>query len=250
MNSCVSHKRHYELSTFSLNGKEHNQLIFDRVPDYGYSGKDGCIIERQFSLFMSLDSTFLSGEIVDTEIKKPVGFSMVRCFSNGKNFTYIISDENGFFECDLIEQPDIIEVKTVGYRTLIIDLNLKLSAKKQKCDLLYEVISSNEFKEQFRFVESAVEDLIIIDTSKTFVCDTSQLFNQKYYTSSFLPEDISLEKKTNKKHQNKIVVYKFYKEKGKYFISFWHPFTNGNAVFSYKKLKKRNEIKTELFGVF
>ncbi|PKP47216.1 MAG: hypothetical protein CVT95_05920 [Bacteroidetes bacterium HGW-Bacteroidetes-12] len=247
---CISHKRHYELSNFSLNGKEQNQLIFNRLPDYGYGGKDGCIIERQFSLSRSLDSTFLSGEITDAESKEPVGFSIVRCFSNGKNFTYIISDENGYFECDLTEQLDVIEVKSVGYQTLIIDFDQQLSTKKEKCNLLYEVITSVEFKEQFRFVESSVEDLIIIDTSKTFVCDTSQLFNQKYYTSGFLPQDISLEKKTDKKHQNKLVIYKFYENKGKYFISFWHPYTNGNAVFSYKKLKRRNEIKTELSGVF
>ncbi len=129
-------------------------------------------------------------------------------------------------------------------------LEFSLNSEKEKCDLLYDIISSNEFKEQFRFVESAVEDLILIDTLKTFVCDTSQLFNQKYYTSGFLPQDISLEKKTDKKHQNKLVIYKFYKEKGKYFISFWYPYTNGNAIFSYKKLKKRIEIKTESFGVF
>lgn len=247
---CISHKRHYELSNFSLNGKEQNQFIFDRIPEYGYGNKEGCITERQFSLSMSLDSIFLSGVITDTETKEPVGYSIVRCFSNGKNFTYIISDENGFFECNLTEQPQIIEVKSVGYRTLIIDFKQQLIAKKEKCDLLYDVIISKEFKEQFRFVESAVEDLVIIDTSKTFVCDTSQLYNQEYYTSGFLPQDISLEKKTDKKHQNKLVIYKFYEKKGKYFISFWHPYTNGNAVFSYKKLKRRNEIKTESFGVF
>lgn len=247
---CMSHKRHYELPTFSLNGKEQNQLIFDRVPEYGDGNKDGCIIGAQFSLSISLDSTFLSGEITDAESKEPVGFSIVRCFYNGKNFTYIISDENGYFECDLTEQPDVIEVKSVGYRTLIIDLDQQLNAKKEKCDLLYDVISSIEFKEQFRFVESAVEDLIIIDTSKTFVCDTTQLYHQKYYTSSFLPEEISLEKKTNIKYQNKLVIYKYYKEKDKHFINFWHPYTNGSASFSYKKLKNKYKINAESYGVF
>lgn len=36
------------------------------------------------------------------------------------------------------------------------------------------------------------------------------------------------------------------KKKGKYFISFWHPYTNGNAVFSLKI----NTVKTETYGVF
>ena len=247
---CISHKRHYELSTFLLNGKEQNQLIFNRVPDYGYSGKDGCIIKRQFSLTMSLDSTFLSGNIIDTETKEPVGFSIVRGFSNGSNFVNIAANENGFFECDLTEQLEIMEIKSVGYITLIIDFKQQLSTEKEKCDILYDVIISKEFKEQFRFVESAIEDIVIIDTSKTFVCDTSQLYNQKYYTSDFLPQDISLEKKTDIKHQNKLVIYKLYKKKGKHFISFWHPFTNANAVFSYKKLKRKNKIKIEVFRVF
>lgn len=118
------------------------------------------------------------------------------------------------------------------------------------CQLLNKVISSKEFKEQFRFVKSMEEDLILIDTSKTFVCDTTHLINQKYYTSSFLPEEISLEKKTNIKHQNKLVIYKFYKKKGKYFISFWHPYTNGNLGLEVRKKKIKIDIKIIDSGVF
>lgn len=129
---CMSHKRHYELPTFSLNGKEQNQLIFDRVPEYGDGNKDGCIVGAQFSLSISLDSTFLSGEITDAESKEPVGFSIVRCFSKGKNFVNIAANENGYFECNLTEQPDVMEVKSVGYRTLIIDFNQQLDAKKER----------------------------------------------------------------------------------------------------------------------
>ncbi|TRZ40788.1 hypothetical protein, partial [Robertkochia marina] len=38
------------LPEFSIQGKSFNELIVNRIPDYGLTGEDGCIVENQIKI--------------------------------------------------------------------------------------------------------------------------------------------------------------------------------------------------------
>ncbi|MFN5550443.1 MAG: hypothetical protein ACK5BJ_14930 [Bacteroidota bacterium] len=122
---CSSTRHGVKLSQFSYNEKSHNSLIVDRVPDYGLTGKDGCVVEGQFllSLKSSVNSEVV-GVVKDVESLKPMTGANVTVWFEGQNSPIsIVADVNGEFK--FIRQSVVtkIEVQFVGWRTMVVDFN-------------------------------------------------------------------------------------------------------------------------------
>ncbi len=122
---CSSTRHGVKLSQFSYNQKFHNSLIVDRVPDYGLTGKDGCVVEGQFllSLKSSVNSEVF-GVVKDVKSLEPMIGANVSVWFEGQNSPVsIVADANGEFK--FVRQSAVIkiEVQFVGWRTMVLDFN-------------------------------------------------------------------------------------------------------------------------------
>jgi hypothetical protein len=113
-----------KLSNFKFNDNDYSALIVNRKPDYGWGGKDGCIIECQTSLNLSSSQdSLIKGIVTNSENDQPIiGGSIQIWFKNQKSFLTITTDRNGTFQFSQQEKIIKIEVKSIGCRTLQIDL--------------------------------------------------------------------------------------------------------------------------------
>jgi len=113
------------LSKFSYNQKFHNSLIVDRVPDYGLTGKDGCVVEGQFLLTLkSSVNSEVVGVVKDVESLKPMIGANVSVWFEGQNSPIsIVADVNGEFKFVRQSAVTKIEVQFVGWRTMVVDFN-------------------------------------------------------------------------------------------------------------------------------
>jgi hypothetical protein len=122
---CLSTRQGVKLSQFSYNEKFHNSLIVDRVPDYGLTGKDGCVVEGQF--FLSLKSSVNSqvvGVVKDVKSLEPMIGANVSVWFEGLNSPVsIVADANGEFKFVRQSAVTKIEVQFVGWRTIVVDFN-------------------------------------------------------------------------------------------------------------------------------
>jgi hypothetical protein len=122
---CSSIRHGVKLSQFSYNEKSHNSLIVDRVPDYGFTGKDGCVVEGQFllSLKSSVNSEVV-GVVKDVKSLEPMIGANVSVWFEGLNSPVIIvADANGEFKFVRQSAVTKIEVQFVGWRTMVVDFN-------------------------------------------------------------------------------------------------------------------------------
>lgn len=122
---CSSTRHGVKLSQFSYNEKSRNSLIVDRVPDYGLTGKDGCVVEGQFLLSLkSSGNSEVVGVVKDVESLKPMIGANVSVWFEGQNSPLlIVADVNGEFK--FVRQSSVIkiEVQFVGWRTMVVDFN-------------------------------------------------------------------------------------------------------------------------------
>ncbi len=123
--SCSSTRYGVKLSQFSYNGKPQNALIVDRVPDYGYSGKDGCVVEGQFLLSLkSSDDSEIIGIVKDVTSHEPmIGANILVWFEDLGSPVLTVADANGEFKFLRRSAVTKIEVQFVGWRTMVIDFN-------------------------------------------------------------------------------------------------------------------------------
>jgi hypothetical protein len=122
---CTSTRHGVKLSKFSYNEKSHNSLIVDRDPDYGLTGKDGCVVEGQFllSLKSSVNSEVV-GVVKDVESLEPMIGANVSVWFEGQNSPIsIVADVNGEFK--FVRQSSVtkVEVQFVGWRTMVVDFS-------------------------------------------------------------------------------------------------------------------------------
>ena len=114
------------LSDLTIENKKSNSLIENRKPDYGISGKDGCVIMSEISMnIMEFKNDYLKGKLFDSETNDPISYSNIRLHikKEGKLDTLTLqSDSNGFFEKEFNGKLTKIDVSYIGYRDLIIDL--------------------------------------------------------------------------------------------------------------------------------
>jgi hypothetical protein len=122
---CSSTRHGVKLSQFSYNERFHNSLIVDRVPDYGLTGKDGCVVEGQFLL--SLKSSFNSevvGFVKDVQSHEPMIGANVSVWFEGLNSPVsTVADGKGEFKFVCQSAVTKIEVQFVGWRTMVVDFN-------------------------------------------------------------------------------------------------------------------------------
>lgn len=101
------------------NGKNCNQLIIDRLPDYGISGRDGCIVGREIVLELKdIDTQQVEGWIKDAETGEAlVGASIKLQRKNGSNET-LKTDSYGRFLMNKSSPLKKLNVEYLGYRIL------------------------------------------------------------------------------------------------------------------------------------
>jgi hypothetical protein len=126
ISSCSGTKNLTELSELTIENKSSNKLIVDRKPDYGISGRDGCVVMGEISMNVTelKKGKSISGKVFDSETKNPLINAKIKITidQNGTEKTSdIYSDKNGIYISDLFGELKKIEVEYIGYRTLKID---------------------------------------------------------------------------------------------------------------------------------
>lgn len=108
-----------ELSQFSYNDKYFNQLIVDRIPDYGFTGRDGCIVEQQIKLALKdIDQQKIEGLVKDAKSNDAlVGATVILIRRNGHKET-LATDSLGRFQLDRSSPVKEIQILYIGYRRL------------------------------------------------------------------------------------------------------------------------------------
>ncbi len=122
---CRSIKQSAPQSTFSINGKECNKCIMNRIPDYGIDNKDGCVVLGEISLSLIFKSTdSIAGVVTDSKTSEPIPFAKVHLFKKTPEGARVLSSDSlGEFQIKLTNRLEKIQIEFVGYRTLLIDLD-------------------------------------------------------------------------------------------------------------------------------
>lgn len=122
---CSTIPRGYKLSKFSYNGKIHNDIIVNRIPDYGDGHLDGCVIMSEMSLSLkSLENGKISGELKDVKSLESLSNGQLKIFFKNIGSPLILaSDSSGKFQFDRKAKVEKISVFYVGYRGLTVDLS-------------------------------------------------------------------------------------------------------------------------------
>lgn len=126
ISSCSGTKNLTEFSELTVENKSSNKFIVDRKPDYGISGRDGCVVMEEISMKITelKNGKKVSGKIFDSKTKEPLINARLKLTidQNGsKNATEIYSDKNGFYNYELVGELKKMEVEYIAYRTLKID---------------------------------------------------------------------------------------------------------------------------------
>lgn len=111
----------------SYNGRSCNQLIIDRVPDYGISSRDGCIVMGEINLELrDIDAQIVEGLVKDAERGHAlVGASIKLRRLNGRSET-LRTDSSGRFLVNRSSPIKEFHVLYIGYRTF----NVKVAPRK------------------------------------------------------------------------------------------------------------------------
>lgn len=128
ISSCGGTKNFTVLPELTLENKKANKLIIDRKPDYGISGRDGCVVMGEISMSITEleNGKSVSGKVFDSEKKEPLINAKLKLTieQNGSERTSeIYSGENGIYKSDLIGELKKMEVEYIAYRTLKIDFD-------------------------------------------------------------------------------------------------------------------------------
>ncbi|MDP4935356.1 MAG: hypothetical protein NWR30_11615 [Salibacteraceae bacterium] len=75
-----------EYSNLRIEGKNRNDLIVGRIPEYGLSQNEGCIVHPQISMDIEvLNEQLLRGIITDAKTKEPLQFASFVLFFGDKS---------------------------------------------------------------------------------------------------------------------------------------------------------------------
>lgn len=121
MISCQP-KLGFKLSEFMLNGENKNKLIKNRMPDYGLEGLDGCEIEGQLKLNLTLLQDSIIGQVFSVETLEPLNTASVLIRYNDNNTYSSKTDSLGIFREKLQGEIKQIKIAYVSYRSLEVSL--------------------------------------------------------------------------------------------------------------------------------
>ena len=123
--SCGSQRIEY-LSNLTIENKKSNDLIKNRVPDYGIDGGDGCVVMNEISMnIFDLKKDFIRGNIFDSESNEPLIFGNINLYiDKGQKIETLNlnSDSNGFLATEFNGKLIKIEVDYIAYRNLKVEL--------------------------------------------------------------------------------------------------------------------------------
>ncbi|MBO9730368.1 MAG: hypothetical protein J7623_17135 [Chitinophaga sp.] len=106
-------------SQFVYNGVHLNQLIVDRIPDYGIAGKDGCIVEEQITLELKdVDSLKIDGIVRDVKTNKPITWAAVKVIRKNNTKEMLGTDSLGRFQIIKSLPINELQIQALGYRLL------------------------------------------------------------------------------------------------------------------------------------
>ncbi|THD67436.1 hypothetical protein E7Z59_07170 [Robertkochia marina] len=111
------------LPEFSIQGKSYNELIVNRIPDYGLTGEDGCIVENQIKINLdNINENYISGKISDVDSTEPlINAEIQLIFESDTILTR--SNNKGEFEKRFKDELKKIKATYIAYRT--VEINLK-----------------------------------------------------------------------------------------------------------------------------
>ncbi|HET8963666.1 MAG TPA: carboxypeptidase-like regulatory domain-containing protein [Chitinophagales bacterium] len=122
LSSCIV-RNGAKLSSFTILGKNHNQFIENRVPDYGDGRRDGCVVEGQLSLNLNaLKKDSIAGIVFDSKTSEPIAFSTIRLVQENNSTNQVTTDSLGEFHIKLKYKIIEIQIEYIGYRTLNVNL--------------------------------------------------------------------------------------------------------------------------------
>lgn len=117
--NCYAQRVH--LSEFWYNGKPHNSLIVDRIPDYGDGHPDGCIIMGEMKLVLrDIDQQTVEGLVTDVDNGKPVLAEVWMHRKDGSSDTFR-TDMQGRFLFTRSSPVKKLRVRSIAYRPLQVE---------------------------------------------------------------------------------------------------------------------------------
>ncbi|MCX2681380.1 hypothetical protein OOZ15_15610 [Galbibacter sp. EGI 63066] len=123
--NCTGTKSVTELSNLIIENKSANKLIENRIPDYGLTGRDGCVIMDEISMdIIELRNNYVRGKVFNSKSNDPLFDARLNLYLNTDKQTDTIkfnANSNGYFEKEFKGSLEKIKVEYIAYRNLIID---------------------------------------------------------------------------------------------------------------------------------
>lgn len=111
---CQTKDQYHQLI---YNRKSLNQLIVDRIPDYGISNRDGCIVGREFILELSdIDQQKVEGLVKDVETKEVITNATVKLTRRSRKTETLLTDATGRFLLEKSSPIKELQIQYIGYR--------------------------------------------------------------------------------------------------------------------------------------
>jgi len=122
---CASTRKSDILPSFTLNGELRNDLIQNDIPKYGINSPDGCVVLGEISLnIVIFGEDSIHGIVIDSKTNEAVPYATVQLyFKTICDSVVINTDGDGSFNSEISCQIREVEVKYIGYRTLIVLLS-------------------------------------------------------------------------------------------------------------------------------
>lgn len=108
-----------------IEDKTANNLIVDRKPDYGFVGRDGCVVMDEISMDINeLNLKLIRGKIFNSKTKEPLIGAQIYLFiiqNDSIQQIDIKADSDGLYKSELKGKLNKMNVEYIGYRNLKID---------------------------------------------------------------------------------------------------------------------------------
>ena len=81
--NCVVSQNLTEIPELRIENKIANKFIVDRQPDYGFVGRDGCVVMDEISMdIYELNQILIRGKIFNSKTKEPLIGAQIYLFIN------------------------------------------------------------------------------------------------------------------------------------------------------------------------
>ena len=123
--NCVVSQNLTEIPELRIENKTANKLIVDRKPDYGFVGRDGCVVMDEISMdIYELNQKLIRGKIFNSTTKEPLIGAQINLFitlNDSIQKIVIKADSNGLYKSELNGKLNKMNVEYIGHRNLKID---------------------------------------------------------------------------------------------------------------------------------